>query len=72
MAEDKLTMEQHFEEIEKLIEKLEDKDISMEESFACYKDGIQHLATCNEMMDAVEKKVMELNQNGNLVEFKED
>ncbi|MBO6155300.1 MAG: exodeoxyribonuclease VII small subunit [Lachnospiraceae bacterium] len=68
---DNLSMEQHLNEIEALIAKLEDRNISIEDSFAYYKAGMEHIAACNSLMDAVEKKVKVLNEQGDLVDFQE-
>jgi exodeoxyribonuclease VII small subunit len=69
--EQTVTMEEHFEEIEKLLEQLESKDISLEDSFACYQAGMEHLKACNALMDQVEKKVQMLNGDGELEDFSE-
>ena len=53
---------------EKLAE-LESEDISLEDSFKVYKDGMDLLRQCYEKIDYVEKKVMEINEAGDIVEF---
>ena len=37
---------------------------SLEESFVLYQKGIEKLKICNEKIDAVEKKLLILNQEG--------
>lgn len=69
--EEQLTMEQTFQEIEKLLEQLEAKDVPLEESFQLYKQGMEHIAHCNELMNAVEKKVKMLADEGSLEDFEE-
>jgi exodeoxyribonuclease VII small subunit len=66
-----LTMEQHFQELETLLERLEDKDISLEESFGLYQEGMDHLKACNALIDQVEKKVKLLNDAGQQQDFDE-
>ncbi len=69
--ENQLTLEERFAEIEGLITKMESPEISLEDSFVCYKAGMEQLAACNELMEQVEKKVQMLNAQGELVDFEE-
>lgn len=69
--EQKLTLEEHFEAIEEILDKMESKEISLEDSFACYEAGMNHLKECNGLMEQVEKKVQMLNQAGELEDFDE-
>lgn len=64
-----LTLEQTFERLEEAIEKLEKEDISLEESFQVYKEGMKLIQSCNDKIDKVEKEVLKLNENGELDEF---
>lgn len=64
-----LTLEQTFEKIEDLIEALEQEDISLEDSFKAYQEGMKLIKNCNEKINKVEKKVLVLNENGDLDEF---
>ncbi|MDE7202661.1 MAG: exodeoxyribonuclease VII small subunit [Lachnospiraceae bacterium] len=63
------TLEQAFEKIEDMIGKLEQEDISLEESFKLYKEGMKLIKSCNDKIDKVEKEVLKLNENGELDEF---
>ena len=69
--EQQLTMEQNFEEIEQIIEQLEAKDVSLEDSCQLYQKGMEHIRQCNELMNQVEKKVQMLNSNGEFEDFEE-
>ncbi len=64
-----LTLEQMFEKLEESIEKLEQEDISLEDSFKIYREGMKLIQTCNEKIDKVEKEVLKLSENGELDEF---
>ena len=64
-----MTLEENFSKIEEVIEKLETEDISLEEAFAAYSDGMKLLKTCNEEIDKVEKKVLKLTEAGDLTEM---
>ena len=63
------TLEQAFSELENAIEQLEREDISLEDSFKIYQDGMKLVQLCNEKIDKVEKDVLILNENGELHEF---
>lgn len=54
------SIEQTFEELEKMIEKLESSETSLEESFACYEAGMKLVKACGEKIDRVEKKIIVL------------
>ena len=62
--EKKLSLEETFEQLEHIIEKLESPDTSLEASFAAYKEGISLVNLCNGMIDKVEKEVKILSQGG--------
>lgn len=64
-----LTVEDIFEELNKTVEKLESRDISLEESFRLYAEGMEFLRTCNEKIDTVEKKMLQMGENGEFSEF---
>ena len=67
MAEQSL--ETVFEELDQLITKLETEENSLEESFQMYHQGMDLLKACNEKIDAVEKKMMILDEDGEEHEF---
>lgn len=62
-------LEETFEEVEALIENLEKDDVSLEAAFDYYKNGVELLKVCKEKLDEVEKKVLVLNEVGELDEF---
>ena len=64
-----MTLEQMFEQLEESIERLEQEDISLEDSFKIYREGMKLIQTCNEKIDKVEKEVLKLSENGELDEF---
>ena len=63
------TLEAVFEELDGIVANLEKEDISLEESFQLYHKGMDLLKVCNEKIDAVEKKMMILDDNGEQHEF---
>ena len=64
-----LKLEEAFEMLEETVAALEREDISLEESFQIYKNGMELLKKCNNSIDMVEKKVLVLNENGETNEF---
>ena len=58
------TLEENFAKLEETIAQLESEDISLEEAFLAYSQGMELLKSCNEQIDRVEKKVLVLSQNG--------
>lgn len=67
--DNKITLEQAFEKLENAIEQLETEDISLEESFQVFKEGMKMVQVCNEKISKVEKDVLVLTENGELHEF---
>ncbi|HIS27465.1 MAG TPA: exodeoxyribonuclease VII small subunit [Candidatus Pullilachnospira intestinigallinarum] len=69
MAENKMSVEEAFAQLDKIVERLESEDIPLEESFRVYQKGMELLKYCSGKIDTVEKKMMKLNENGELSEF---
>lgn len=67
--EQELSLEEAFAQIEEVISRLETEEITLEESFSAYNQGMALLAKCNETIDQVEKKVLKVNEDGGLDEF---
>lgn len=64
-----MSLEENFAKLEEAVAKLEAEDISLEESFRIYKEGMELLRQCNTDIDKVEKQVLLLNEAGELEEF---
>lgn len=64
-----LSVEAAFELMEEKVKKLEDREITLEDSFRIYQEGMELLKYCSEKIDQVEKKVMAIGQDGELHEF---
>lgn len=58
------TLESAFEELKSIVEELEQDDVTLNESFELYNEGMKLLKYCNESIDKVEKKIIILNENG--------
>ena len=67
--EKKLTIEEAFVKLDETIKEMESDDVSLERSFALYKEGMELIEACGKEIDTVEKKVLELSKNGETNEF---
>lgn len=65
------SLEEIFRELEGIIEKMQDREVSLDDSFSLYEQGIRKLKACNEKIDRVEKRMLLLNQQGGLEAFGE-
>ena len=64
------TLEEALEEIEAILSRLQQRDIPLEDSFSLYQQGVTLVKLCNEKIDAVEKKMLLLNEEGEPGPFK--
>ena len=69
--EQKLSLEEALGKLDETIARLQSEDVSLEESFSLYKEGMDYVKVCSETIDMVEKKVLMLNQEGSLDELGE-
>lgn len=63
------TLQEMLKTLDEQIRALESEDISLEESFLVYEQGMKLIKECNDRIDRVEKKVFELNTDGTLQEM---
>ena len=63
------TLEDAFLQLDKLADRLEDRETSLEESFRLYKQGMELLKYCSDKLDTVEKKMLQMDEDGTLREF---
>lgn len=63
------TIEEAFQELDTLAKKLEDRETSLEDSFLLYKQGMELLKYCSDKLDTVEKKMLQMNEDGTFSEF---
>ena len=55
-------IEETFEALEEMVKKLEDGENTLEESFACYEQGMKLVKTLNAQIDKVEKQILILSE----------
>ena len=68
-SKDEVTLAESFSQLNEIVEKLENDDLSLEKSFEIYQKGMELLKECNDKIDTVEKKMVQLSANGEISEF---
>ena len=63
------TIEESFETIETIISKLESGDVTLDESFALYKSGMEELQSANAKIEQTKKAVMAISNDGEMAVF---
>ena len=63
------TLQESFEELSRITDALQKDGLALEESFTLYQTGMKLLKECNEKIDAVEKKMLILDEEGEMHEF---
>ena len=54
------TLEAAFGKLDQMLETLESSDVSLEDSFRLYKEGMELLNECSQKIDRVEKKMLQI------------
>ena len=68
-SEKTVSLEERFEHIEEIIEKMETGDITLDMSFELYKNGLEEIKAANAMLETIEKAMLVMNEDGSLEEF---
>ncbi|OLA78789.1 MAG: exodeoxyribonuclease VII small subunit [Roseburia sp. CAG:197_41_10] len=55
--------------IEDILGKMEDEDVTLDQSFDLYKQGIEQIKAANADLDRIEKAMLVINEDGELEEF---
>lgn len=64
MAEKEMKLEEAFEKLNQVVEALEKPDVTLEDSFTLYQEGMKLLKKCNDSIDKVEKELIKLSESG--------
>ena len=67
-----MTLEEKLAKLDAMTEQLRKEDITLEESFSLYKDGMELIKQCNADIDRVEKQVQILNADGQVTDWDEE
>ena len=68
-TEKKENLEEMFVRLDQVIGTLEGEDVSLEEAFGLYDQGMKLIRRCNQTINEVEKKILVLDENGEKHEF---
>lgn len=66
---EKITIEEGFGKLEEIINQMEQEEVSLEDSFELYNQGIKLVKECNEKIDLVEKQIKIIEGSDNSGEF---
>ncbi len=61
-----LTLDEAFVSLDQKIDRLQDQEISLEEAFRVYEEGMALLKICEEKIDLVDKQVMMIDDDGKI------
>ena len=59
-----MTIEESFAKLDEMVRALESDEISLEDSFALYEEGMKLLRDVNGRIDEVEKKIHKVEEDG--------
>ena len=66
-----MTLEEMLEALEKCTEKMEAGEMTLDEAFVTFKEGMELVKKCNESIDKVEKEVVKLMDDGTVEPLEE-
>jgi exodeoxyribonuclease VII small subunit len=64
-----LPLEELFAKAEELTGQLADPELALEEAFEAYQEGMKIIRACNSRIDQVEKQMLAMNRDDELVPF---
>lgn len=67
--DEKISIEEAFELIDEKVKALESDEISLEDSFKEYKEGMELIKYCHEAISEVEQQVKVISRDGALEDF---
>lgn len=62
MAKTKFSIEKAFEELDEILNRLEDSELSLSDSMDYYKKGVKLLDKCGQTLDKTEKEIIVLQE----------
>lgn len=69
MAKKEFQIDQGFDKLDQILEKLESDDIRLSDAVKLYTEGVEVVKKCKESLDKVEKELIILDENGEEYEF---
>lgn len=70
MEEKKVTFEEALNLLQNAVNKLENGEISLDEAFSMFEQGIKYAKICEEKLSLIEEKVAKIMKDGNKEDFK--
>lgn len=58
---EQMTIQQSFEKLDQIIEKMQSEELSLEETFHLYKEGISLVEGCNQKIEKIQCDIQKLN-----------
>ena len=62
-------LEEIFAELDEILVKMQDPEVTLEDSFLLYESGMKDIKQCNILLDQIEKKMLMLSKEGELTAF---
>lgn len=69
MAKKEFQIDQGFDKLDQILEKLESDDIRLSDAVKLYTEGVEVVKKCKDSLDKVEKELIILDENGEKYEF---
>ena len=66
---EKTGLEERFSMIEDILAQMGDENVTLDQSFDLYKQGIEQIKAANADLDRIEKAMLVMNEDGELEEF---
>ena len=70
MEEKKVSFEEALNLLQNAVNKLENGEISLDEAFSMFEQGIKYAKICEEKLSLIEEKVAKIMKDGNKEDFK--
>ena len=60
-----ISLEERMQKTEDILRRMETMELTLQESFKLYREGMEELQKCSEMIDSVEKQRQIIEEGGN-------
>ena len=60
-------LEERFAKIDAILDAMEDENVTLDRSFALYKEGLEQIKAAGQSLDTIEKAMLVLNQDLSLI-----
>lgn len=60
-----ISLEERMQKTEDILRRMETMELTLQESFKLYSEGMEELQKCSEMIDSVEKQLQIIEEGGN-------